>query len=333
MKKIILPEYNTNVIKALLSLKIIDTEIPEPKNNEVLIKVHAAPVNPSDIAFMSGTYNIVKELPAVPGFEGSGIVTEVGRGAEDLLGKKVCFFTQEKEDGSWSEMVCTNRDNIVVLDERMDMDQAACFAINPFTARGLMDIALLHKQKCVIQNAAGGQVAAFIRMIAKDKGIEVINIVRKKETVEKLKSDGAKYVLCEKSPDFNKELKELAGKLNSHLAFDAVAGKATGYLMNAMPKGSEVVVYGGLSNKPVSGVDPLGLIFYNKLISGFNLPEWHENVDPDYFDEASKDLQDKFVTGAYSTTINGSFRFSQIRQALRKYLKDMSAGKVLIKPD
>ena len=332
MRKIVLPEYKKNILRAILSLKVVESKIPKPGKDEVLIKLHAAPCNPSDIAFMEGGYNIVKTLPAVPGLEGSGVIIDAGEGAENLIDKKVSFFSQEDCDGSWSEYLCLNKKNVVALDERMDMDQAACFAINPFTARGLLDIALLHSVPCIIQNAAGGQVAAFVRQMAGELSIKVIDIVRKKESMDSLKKEGAKHVLLEHDPDFEEKLRKLSDKFDAQLAFDAVGGELTGKILNAMPEGSEIVVYGGLSNQPISGVDSMGLIFKDKIVSGFNLPQWRELLDDDYFEEINKEMQARFIEGKYKTRIQSRTDFDNITQGLRDYLRQMSAGKILISP-
>jgi len=332
MKKIILPAYNKNILRAIYSLRTADAKIPQPGENEVLIQVHGAPCNPSDIAFMTGGYNIVKSLPAVPGFEGSGRIIEAGEGAEHLIGSKVSFFVQADGDGSWSEYVCTTKNNIVVLDEALDMDQAACFAVNPFTARGLLDIALLRENKAIIQNAAGSQVAAFVRQMAKELNIQVIDIVRKQERKESLLKEGAEYVLLENEENFDEKLADLSRQLDARLAFDAVGGSLSGSILNAMPANAELVIYGGLSTKPISGVRTMDLIFDDKVISGFNLPAWRQMLDDDYFEEISLDMQQRFIRGDYQTRIQGSTDFEHIINGLTDYIRKMSEGKVLIKP-
>ncbi len=331
MKKIIIPEYNRNIIRALRSLRVEECGPLQPGKDEVLIKVHAAPCNPSDIAFLMGGYNIVKDLPAVPGFEGSGIVVEAGEGAEDLIDRKVSFFIQEEDCGSWSEYVVSHRKKLVVLDEEMDMDQAACFAINPFTARGLLDIALLRDNKAIIQNAAGGQVAAFVRQMATDMGISVIDIVRKERTLNRLQKEGARYVLLESDPQFEQKLKQQAYALDARLAFDAVGGPLAGQIFNAMPPDAELVAYGGLSTKPISGIDSMDLIFRDKIISGFNLPEWREQMDDDFFEEVSREMQHLFISGKYHTKIQGSVGFENIGDGLIRCLRNLSKGKMLVK--
>ncbi len=331
MKKVVLPAYNKNIVRALRSLHVEECGLPQPSEDEVLIKVHAAPCNPSDIAFLMGGYNIVKSLPAIPGFEGSGIVVEAGEGAEDLIDRKVSFFIQEEKCGSWSEYVISHKKKIVVLNEKMNMDQAACFAINPFTARGLLDIAVLRENRAVIQNAAGGQVTAFVRQMAGDMGIEVIDIVRKQESLERLEKEGAKHVLLENDSQFEEKLKEFARTLDARLAFDAVGGTLAGQIFNAMPLDAELVSYGGLSTKHISGVDSMDLIFNDKIISGFNLPEWREQIDDDFFEEISADMQSLFISEKYQTKIQGSVGFDDIARGLTDYLRNMSEGKMLVK--
>jgi len=133
MKSIVLPAYNKNVLRAMLSLQTQEKSIPSLKADEVLIKTHAAPVNPSDVAFIQGAYNIIKTLPAVPGFEGSGIIVDAGKNAKKLTGNKACAFVQSDTDGSWAEYFVANKNDLIILKEEMDLDQASCFTVNPFT--------------------------------------------------------------------------------------------------------------------------------------------------------------------------------------------------------
>jgi len=333
MRQVHLPAYNKNILRAIYSLQTVEKPIPVPQENEVLIQVHGAPCNPSDIAFMEGGYNVVKPLPAVPGFEGSGHIVEAGEGAEHLIGSKVSFFVQAEGDGSWSEFVCTKADHIVVLDDAMDLDQAACFALNPFTARGLLDIALLKNEQAIIQNAAGGQVAAFVRQMATEMGFRVIDIVRKEESRKKLLQQGAEYVLLESDEDFEAQLTDLSHQLKARVAFDAVGGKLSGQIFNAMPDNAELVLYGGLSTKAISGISTMDLIFNDKVISGFNLPDWRNHLDDDYFLEISNQMQQQFIKGKYQTLIQGATDYENIVKGLIHYIRKMSDGKILIKPN
>lgn len=332
MKSVILPAYNKNIIRAMLSLKVEEIERPKPKNEEVLIKVHASPVNPSDIAFIQGSYNIVKSLPAIPGFEASGIIEDAAPDQKHLIGKKVSCFVQDDKGGTWSNYVVANIQDIILLKDDMDMDQAACFTVNPLTAYGLMEIALQYNASAIIQNASGGQVASFIRKMATISGIEVIDIVRKKETAEQLSAEGAKHVLVDTDDDFLNRLADISKKLLPTVAFDAVGGTLGAHMFNALSNDSELVVYGGLSGKQLSELNVMDIIFENKIISGFNLIDWKAEIGIEEFNKAAEELQDLFIDGTLSTKISSSTSLENIVKGLRGYIANMSGGKLLVKP-
>ncbi len=331
MKAVQLPKYNNNVLRALLSLQIADLAMPAPGHDEVVVKLHAATCNPSDIAFIRGVYNVVKPLPAIPGFEASGLVVETGKNCTALNGKKVSCFVQSERSGTWSEFFLANREDVIVLSDDFDMDQGAAFSVNPFTARGMMEIAKTRESHAIIQNASGGQVAAFIRKMAALEGIRVIDIVRKPEMVEELSKEQA-TALCETDEDFQERLTTLAKEWKATTAFDAVGGSLSGIIFNAMPEDSELIVYGGLSGKPIADVNGMDIIFKNKIISGFNLIDWKKEYDKEAFEEVVQQLERLFLNGDLSTRFQGSTDLENITAGLRSYISNMSSGKLLIRP-
>ncbi|MBC8148020.1 MAG: zinc-binding dehydrogenase [Bacteroidetes bacterium] len=334
MKAIELQEYNQNIIRVLVGLKATEIEKPIPLKNQILIKIMASPCNPSDIAFIRGGYNIQKVLPKVLGFEGSGIVVEAGDdiNAQKLIGKRVCCFTQEDENGTWAEYFATDYKNCLVIKDELSYEHAACFFINPFTAFGLMQIAIENKSEAIVQTAAGGQLASFIRTIAKKNNIKVINVVRKDETVKALESIGEKYNLNLSSENFESSLQQMALQLNATTTFDAVGGDVTGQIFNNLPKNSKLVLYGGLSGAPVGNISSLNLIFKNSTIMGFNLNAYIENLGVDKLLELSNSLQDMIINDEVHTEIQGSFPLEEVGTALKTYISNMSKGKILFKP-
>lgn len=332
MKTIVLPSYNRNIIRAMLGLKVLDIQMPEPDDNDVIIKVYAAPVNPSDIAFITGSYNIIKPLPATPGFEASGQVVDAGKNAKGLIGRNVSCFVQDNRGGTWAEFIVANSNDVIILKEEMDMRQAACFTVNPFTAFGMFEIALLRESKAIIQNASGGQVASLIRMMAAENGVTVIDIVRKQESADKLLGKGVENVLVESDENFIGKLNDMAVKFDANVAYDAVGGSLSGMMFNALSDDSELVVYGGLSNKAISGIDVMDVIFRNKIISGFNLVDWKTEIENSEFEKISEKLQDKFISGEYITKISGETSLDNVVNGLRDYISNMSSGKLLLIP-
>ncbi|MBN2747197.1 MAG: alcohol dehydrogenase catalytic domain-containing protein, partial [Bacteroidales bacterium] len=173
-----LPQYNSNLIRALISLRIEDLPLNSVGDNDVLIEVEAASINPSDLAFLQGGYQVVKKLPAVPGFEATGLVIAAGMNQTPLIWKKVSCFTQDEHGGAWAKHLITTADNCIIVDDSLNLHQAATLAINPLTAIGMMEMAKEQKSEALLINAAGGVVPSLLRLLAEKSNIPTINIFR-----------------------------------------------------------------------------------------------------------------------------------------------------------
>lgn len=331
-KSVILPAYNKNLIRAIIGMKTGARNLPKLQTSQVLIKMEAAPCNPSDIAFIRGVYNVIKPIPAVPGFEGAGVVIDAGENAKAMIGNRVGSFIQAEMDGTWAEYFIADTNDCIVLKDELDIEQGACLAINPFTAYGLIEMAVASNCKAIVQNAAGGQVAEFIRALAKLNGIAVIDIVRKPEYITKLTNNGAEYVLDSSSENFNADLSDLIDTLQPTCAFDAVGGEMTGLFLNTLPPFSRVVLYGGLAGGSLAGIDPMDIIFKGKILEGFNLNEWISRKSKEEFETINHKIQDLIIRGKMKTQIQASFILDEVVNGMRTYIKSMSEGKVLFKP-
>lgn len=334
MKAVVLQEYNSNLGRVLRSLSVQEKEIRAPGDDEVLVKMDGAPCNPSDIAFLRGMYIIAGSVPVIPGFEGAGTVVATGSdlAAMNLWGKRVSCFSQGSGEGTWAEYFTVKAVNCIPVREGLSVEQAACLAVNPFTAAGLMEIAAVEKHRAIILTAAGGQVSAFIRKMAGNAGIPVINIVRSDHQVHALSELGEQYVLNQKGDIFADRLKTLSKQLGATIAFDAIGGEMTGILLNAMPSDSRVILYGGLSGLPATNLDILEVIFHGKSLRGFNLADWISHTSTERFGEISGQLQDQIISGELSTRIQATFPFEQVVRGLLQYVGNMSKGKVLFVP-
>ncbi len=333
MRALLLENYNLNLVKAIRSLKLVEKPVPKPSKSQVLIEVDATTCNPSDLSFMQGVYGIKKEVPIVPGFEGTGIVVDAeNEHGKNLIGKRVSFNADSKLDGSWAEYAVTNVNLCIPVNPAIAKEQAACMLVNPYSAFALFEIAQKNKSKAIVQNAAGSQLAGMIQEFAKQAGIIVINIVRKDTTVEMLKNRGEKYVLNSESENFEDELSKLAHTLQASLAFDAVSGDLSGKILNAMPAKSELIIYGALTGQNANNIGARDLIFFQKKISGFILTEWFLQNNQQKILEATIQLQTQIAKGEIYTRIVNQVSFEDTRQALIRYITNMSAGKVIILP-
>src|SRR5215471_5301112 len=124
------------------SIAVVEMPVPRPGRGEVLVRVFASPINPSDLMFIRGLYGFTKPLPAIPGFEGSGIVVQAGAGLMPrfLDGRRVaCAAADPKvRGGMWAEYVVTPAQFCIPLRKDVDLEQGAALLINPMTAWGLM---------------------------------------------------------------------------------------------------------------------------------------------------------------------------------------------------
>ena len=220
---------------------IVATEkpVPRPGKGQVLIKIAAAPINPSDLVFLRGLYGAKKSLPVVPGLEGSGVVVAAGGGlqARWLLGRRVACAAPPSGDGTWAEFMVTSAALCFPLGKGVSLEQGAMSFVNPLTAWALVDLARRGGHQAVAQTAAASALGRMILRLTPRFGIQVIHIVRRGEQVELLRSDGAEQVLNSNCPAFDSELHRLCTRLNVRLAFDAVAGEMSNRLVRALAPG------------------------------------------------------------------------------------------------
>jgi NADPH:quinone reductase-like Zn-dependent oxidoreductase len=334
MRALVLEAYHENLVDAINSLKIQDRPTPRPGRGQVLVKIAAAPCNPSDLLLLQGKYGELKTLPTVPGWEGAGTVVASGGGllARWLRGKRVACALRAGRDGTWAEYFLADADNCIPLKRRLSFDQAAGLIINPLTATGLLETARRGGHPAAVQTAAASQLGRMLLAMAKEAGYPLINIVRRDEQVGLLKSLGANHVLNSSGEGFADELKTLCERLGATAAIEAVAGDMTGTLHNAMPRGSTVYVYGALSEEPCGSIDPVQLIFHNKTVTGFYLGAWLRQRGTLGVLRAANRVQRMFIDDRIATTIQRRLSLDEAVEGLQQYVRHMTEGKVLIVP-
>ena len=245
--------------------------VPRPGRDEVLVKVAASPINPSDLAVLHGRYGFKPDLPFVPGGEGSGTVVAVGPGpiGRYFQGARVACLWDGKRDGAWAEyMVASTKGGVLPLHESVSLAQGAASTINPLTASAFVEIAKKGGHEAFVLTAAASSLGHMVNRLASAEGIQVINVVRRDTQVELLQRHGASVVLNSSDSDFDEALRDACRAHDARLAFDAVAGELTRRLLVALPRDSKVTVFGGLSFQAVQAA-PDQLIFEKKSVDGF----------------------------------------------------------------
>ncbi len=319
-------------------IRLTEKSLPKLRKGQVLVKMLAAPINPSDLVYLLGKYGLAPNNGAFVGFEGCGVVVEANAGLYGawLKGKRVALSAQPGNDGVWAEYAITKANFCLPVRKELSDEQAATIIVNPCTSVCLVERAIELGAKAIVINAAASQVGKGVIRYAKLKGLKTIATVRSEANVSVLEELGATSVLLTSQETFVESLKQQAKTLNATVLVDAVAAKDTPMLLKAMPNSSTAIVYGRLTET----FDPLGglfsvadLIFRDIRIEGFWLAKYIGDVSPLKVLALSSKVQKLFAQGIFKTDIYASVGFEDFAQALDHYALNKSDGKVILLPN
>ena len=267
-----------------LELSLADTPVQAPGPDEVLLRVQASPINPSDIGLLFGAADMstasFSGTPARPllkakvperfmkgmagrlgqsmpvGNEGAGLVIAAGASpaAQALLGKTVAALAG---GGMYGQYRTVKLAQCLELPQGTSAaDAASCF-VNPLTALGFVETMRREGHKALVHTAAASNLGQMLQRICLKDGIALVNIVRKPEQEQLLRAMGAKYVCNMSSPNFMEELTQALQETGATLGFDATGGgKLGGQILNAMEaalnrNAKEYSRYGSTTHKQV----------------------------------------------------------------------------------
>lgn len=315
------------------ALRIEQRPVPRPGRDEVLVKMAASPINPSDLAVLEGHYGFKTQPPLVPGGEGSGTVVAVGPGpvGRYFLGKRVACLNQGEGDGMWADyVVASAKGGVLPLNRSLSLEQGAMSIINPLTASAFLEIAREAGHEAVVLTAAASSLGQMVNRLFRTSGLQVINIVRRDAQVDLLKEQGASVVLNSSKTDFDEQLLDMCHQHEVHLAFDAVAGEMTGQLLRALPAHSKVMLFSALSHE-AARVSPDQIIFEDKAVDGFWLGPYISNKNLLQILRMWRRAQ-KLMLKELKSTIRAEYPLEDAKQAVKDYLGHMTGGKVLLIP-
>jgi len=233
-----------------LELSLVAVETPAPAADEVIIRVEATPLNPSDLGLLLGPADLstgkasgTAESPVVTfsipeaamramqarldqsmnvGNEGAGTVIAAGESpeAQALLGKTVAMF-----GGSmYVQYRCAKAAQCIVLPEGISAADGASIFVNPMTAISMVDNMRRDGHTALVHTAAASNLGQMLNRLCQQEGINLVNIVRSPAQVELLRSLGAKYVCDSSAATFNQDLIQALSETGATIAFDAIGG-------------------------------------------------------------------------------------------------------------
>ncbi len=303
--------------------------LPKPSANQVLVKVEFTPINPTDLNKVRGYYGKPADYStSLTGSEGSGVVVAVGN---DLkypfkIGDRVHIW-----GAGWGQYVLLESDRVShILQNDLSFEDAASHWINPATVYYMGAVAERGNHKAAIHTAGSSALGRMLIRYFKEKGIKLINVVRRDEYIEELKKEGADYVLNSQAPDFEERLKEIAEKEHATLAFEAIGGEWTNKILKSQPAGSELLLYGLLDGPEIKNISIMEL-FKGKKIGSLFMPNYAEEFNQKgelnkFYDEVHH-----LLPTVLRSHVQKTFKIDDIKEAIEYYNQHSSKGKVLIK--
>jgi NADPH2:quinone reductase len=300
--------------RGTLELSLEEVSVPEPGPDEVVVKVDAAPINPSDLALLtafadlsqasqSGTAErpvISAPIPeaAMPllqgrvgdslpvGNEGAGEVVAAGSSdaAQTLLGRTVGLFGGE----TYGQYRCANVMQCLPLEEGTTAVAGASCFVNPMTALGMVETMRRDGHTAIVHTAAASNLGQMLNRLCLQDDIALVCVVRKPAQADLLREQGARYVVNSSDSDFAAQLTEAVAQTGATLAFDAIGGgKLVGRILNCMEvaaarKMSEYNRYGSDTYKQVyiyGALDPSPTVLHRSFgfawgVGGWLLPQF-----------------------------------------------------------
>ena len=228
-----------------LTVELKETSYSAPTGNKVLVQMEAAPINPSDLALITGAADLenaeysagkfVADMPepffsaqkgrhglSLPvGNEGAGTVIAAGEGeaAQALIGQRVACLP----GSAYSEYCFAEATMCLPLGNVSSEDGASSF-VNPLTALGFAETARMEGQNAIIHTAAASNLGQMLVKICKEDNIALVNIVRKAEHVDLLSNLGATHIVNSSDEDFADQLRKAIESTGAYLGFDPIGG-------------------------------------------------------------------------------------------------------------
>ncbi len=299
---------------------------PTPSSDEAVVQMRAAPINPADLNQIEGKYPVRPQLPATPGFEGAGLVVDIGKSVKGLTAGALVILPHNL--GTWREAVAVKASDLVIVPQELNPVDAAMLKINPMTAwRLLHDYVDLKSGDWLIQNAANSAAGRAVIQIARDLGYKTANVVRREELIDELRAEGGDVVLVD-GENLREEVKNATGNAPIHLGLNAVGGASALRLANTLAPGSTIVTFGAMSLQALK--IPNGLLIFKDLrFRGIWINKWYDNATIEERMEAFRALFEMAKRGLLKTKVEKAYPLSEAKTAVAHAARGQRSGKII----
>ena len=297
---------------------------------DVLLSMEAAPLNPSDFLLVRGKYGIRPAFPSSVGAEGVGRVAKIGSKVDVALQSKRVLIIPTYEQGTWADQVVAPVRNLVPMSDEADPLQLSMIGINPATAYLLLNrYVSLMPGDWIGQTAANSAMGQYIIALAKLAGVKTLNVVRREEAAEQVRQLGGDRVVVQ-GDNLHKDIEEALDGKKLSLVLDTVGGTPVGELAKSLKSGGSIVSY-AMQSGQFPAISPKDFFYRGLSLHGFWLGNWIRNAPRTEVQEIYQKLGDLVADGSLSAAVEHVYRLDQFKEAFKQSLKSNRSGKILFK--
>lgn len=317
-------------------LSTADVSDPSPGSGEVRVRMIAAPVNPSDLMTIRGTYGRLPTFPATPGYEGIGQVEAGGGGllAKFMTGKRVAVG--HRAGGTWAEQCVVPAKQVIPLPKDVPDDQGAMFFVNPITAYVMTRRVLnVPTGEWLLQTAAGSALGKMVIRLGREYGFQTLNVVRREAQADELRSLGADAVVAfdpanDDREKFHAAVKQHVGDDGVKFAIDPVGGATGSAVVESLGRNGRQLVFGTLSDDPLQ-FSSRALMTPGATIEGFWLTNYLDGLGLLGKLRLIKKVGKLVSSGVLASDVGESFKLNDVRAAVEASEQKGRGGKVLLR--
>ena len=306
-------------------------QVSEPAlgQEEVLVSMEAAPLNPSDFLLVRGMYAVRPAFPFSLGSEGVGRVTKTGPKVNVALQGERVLILPTYEQGTWANQVVVPVRNIVPISDEADPLQLSMIGINPATAYLVLNrYVSLMPGDWIGHTAANSAMGQYIIALAKLAGVRTLNVVRRQDAAKQVRQWGGDRVVLQ-GDDLHNDIEKALGGKKLSLVLDTVGGTPAGELAKSLKNGGSIVSYAIQSGKyPALSPD---FLFRGLSLHGVWLLKWLRDAPRTELQEIYQKLSGLVADGSLSAAVEDVYPLEQFKKAFEHSLRSNRSGKILFK--
>ncbi len=306
-------------------LTLGEAEVPVPTTQAMIVEVHAAALNFSDLLMIEDTYQIKPPRPFTPGQEVAGIVTAISADNAWKVGDRVC---SKVDWGGFAEYAAVRTDIAISIPDDLNFSRAAALPVVYTTAMvALGDTTQVQPDQTVLVHAGAGGVGLAAVQVAKAKGARVVAACSTPAKMEIARQQGADEVVCSSDTDWVAQVKQITADLGVDIIVDPVGGSVSVDSLHCLARNGSLLVV-GFASGTIPKFPAHRLLLKRASIKGVY---WNHDEDGPMLSRVSQDLMAMLDAGKINPVVDDAYALIDLPRALQNLQQRKSTGKLVIR--